>query len=256
MQDKDNNIIYGVHAVLAALKDSPTLIEKVYIREGLANKDMPIVYNTCKSNRIPISIIPTDHKMTDIAGPVNHQGLIAIMRDFNYMDIADMLNTIQVNRNNNKKNLIVIMDEIEDPHNVGAIIRTAVAVGATGIIVPKHRQAPISGAVYKASTGLVTSIPITRISNIGTAIEKLKANNVWVAALNMSSLDTKSKSLWETDMSGDIAIIVGNEGKGVGKHNASNSDLIMYIPMDSKVESLNASVSAAICMYEWKRQNG
>ena len=262
----DNNVVYGVHAVLAALTDTPTLIEKVYVKEGLASRDMPTIYNTCKSNRIPITMIPNDYKMNDIAGTVNHQGLVAMIRDFEYLEIDEIIKLIDKNKKENIPNLIIIMDEIEDPHNVGAIIRTAVAVDAVGIIVPKHRQAPIGGAVYKSSVGLVAQIPIARVSNIGVVIEKLKQNHVWVGSLAMNKdiiqkdVHTKSdihnkNNLWNMDIKGDMAIIIGNESKGVSKHNIANSDFVISIPMNEKVESLNASVSAAIAMYEWRRQN-
>ena len=258
----ESNTVYGLHAVMAAITDTPKLVEKIYVRDGLSSRDMPTIYNICKSNRVPITMIPNDYKMNDIAGVSSHQGLIAIMRDFEYVDIDEMLkqashtDAITEKENINKPRLFIIMDEIEDTHNVGAIVRTAVAVGATAIIVPKHRQAPISGAVYKSSSGLVTQIPIARVSNIGVAVEKLKQNHVWVGALVMSEEIKndlyKKSNLWDIDLKGDIAIIIGNEGKGVSKHNIDNSDFTISIPMDTKAESLNASVAAAIAMYEWK----
>ena len=250
------NVIYGTHAVLAALHDTAKLVEKVYVRDSLSSKDMPAVYELCKSHRIPVTTIPDNYKMTELAGTSAHQGLVAIMRDFEYLEIDDMIKLIEQNRKEGSPSLIVIMDEIEDPHNVGAIVRTAVAVGATGVIVPKHRQAPMSGAVHKASAGLVNQIPIARVSNIGVAIEKLKKSHVWVGALGVSVSTAGERSeLWSLDLSGDLAIVIGNEGKGVQVQHVKDSDFTISIPMSERVESLNASVSGAIVMYEWKRQN-
>ena len=259
------NVIYGTHAVLSALHDTAKLVEKVYVRDSLSSKDMPAVYELCKSHRIPVTTIPDNYKMTELAGTSAHQGLVAIMRDFEYIEIDDMIQLIEQNRKEsshglngkeNNHNLIVIMDEIEDPHNVGAIVRTAVAVGAAGVIVPKHRQAPMSGAVHKASAGLINQIPIARVSNIGVAIEKLKKSHVWVGALGVSISTAGERSeLWSLDLSGDLAIIIGNEGKGVQSQHVKDSDFTISIPMSERVESLNASVSGAIVMYEWKRQN-
>lgn len=254
---KVDNIVYGMHAVMGALDERPELVEKLYIRDGLNSPNLTIIYNACKANKIPVSSVPNDYKLDQMIGSkVNHQGLVAMTRDFQYLEIDDLLKL----NNKDEAKLIIIMDEIEDPHNVGAIIRTAVAVGATGVIVPKHRQAPISGAVYKTSAGTVNKISIARVSNIGVAIEKLKKQGYWVAALGMDTsardnINIKNKSLWESDLKGNLAIIVGNEGQGVHKHNMDNSDMVISIPMDNKVESLNASVSGAIAMYEWKRQN-
>ncbi len=257
-----DNIIYGIHPVTEALNINPKMVEKVYIKIGLSNKDLPALLAICKENKIPVTEISGEDKMRDLAGTSYHQGLIAITRDFEYIEIEDVLKMITENRKANKASLIIIMDELTDTQNVGAIIRTAVGVGATAVIVPKHRQAPITGATYKASAGMVNHIPIARVANLGVVINKLKDAHVWVAALAMdtpSPLERETggeaNSLWSLDMVGDMAIVVGNEGEGVHKHNIENSDYIISIPMDSKLESLNASVSAAIAMYEWKRQN-
>ena len=256
------NIIYGIHPVEEALNNNPKIIEKIYVKSGLSNKDLPVLLAICKENKIPVTDISSDDKMRDLAGTAYHQGLIAITRDFEYIEMEDVIKLVEDNRKNNKPSLIIIMDELTDTQNVGAIIRTAVGVGAAAVIVPKHRQAPITGATYKASAGMVNHIPIVRVANLGVAIDKLKDAHVWVAALAMdtpppleSGRGGEANSLWSLDMTGDMAIIVGNEGEGVHKHNIENSDYILSIPMDSKLESLNASVSAAIVMYEWRRQN-
>ncbi len=271
---ENNNIIYGIHPVEEALNTNPRIIEKVYIKIGLSHKGLPALLAICKENKIPVTEVGGDDKMRDLVGTSYHQGLIAITRDFEYIEIDRVIEIVKDNRMNNKPNLIIIMDELTDTQNVGAIIRTAVGVDAVAVIVPKHRQAPITGVTYKASAGMVNHIPIARVANLGVAIDKLKDNHVWVAALAMNTTPSKilplvsniiSKEklntelniafLWSLDMKGDMAIIVGNEGEGVHKHNIENSDYTLSIPMSSKLESLNASVSAALAMYEWRRQN-
>ena len=251
----ESNIVYGLHAVMSELLERPDQVEKLYVREGLSAPQLSQMYAICKANRIPISIVPNDNKLSDIAGSkVNHQGIIALIRDFKYVELDSLFVSDSTpppeKKGRVEVNLIIVMDEIEDTHNVGAIIRSAVAVGARAIIIPKHRQAAINGAVYKTSAGTVNKIDIVRVSNIGVAIERLKKEGYWVGALAATP-----SVFWNLDLKGNIAIIVGNEGKGVSKHNIENSDFIISIPMNNKVESLNASVSAAIAMYEWKRQN-
>lgn len=246
-----DNIIYGLNSIFETISDSQAVkrIEKLYIKDRLQEKELGKVFEIAKANRIPIMTITNPGKFDELAGGrVNHQGIMAIIRDFDYVELEDLIATD--NQDDTASKLIIVMDEIEDTHNVGAIIRSAVAVGATGIIVPKHRQAAINGTVYKTSAGTVNKIKISRVSNIQASIEKLKKYGYWIA-----SLDMQGENLYNSDLKGNMAIIIGNEGKGVSKILLENSDYRVFIPMNNQVESLNASVSAALAMYEWKRQN-
>ena len=143
------------------------------------------------------------------------------------------------------------MDELEDPHNVGAIIRSAAGFGASAILLAKHRQSPITGVVTKASAGTIDRVPLVRIGNINDAIVKLKEKGFWILGLDGDG----DQSLFEIDMKMPVCIVVGGEGKGIREKTLDNCDIKVRIPMENKVESFNASVSAALVLYEWRKQN-
>jgi 23S rRNA (guanosine2251-2'-O)-methyltransferase len=239
-------LIYGTHACLEAMRNNADKVERVYVKETLANDAIKEIKALATKHKVPVLFVQ-GNKLEGMVGDVVHQGLVLMMRSFVYEDLDNFLK----NRDQNKNMLFVLMDEIEDPHNVGAIIRSAVAAGADAIIVPKHRNAPINGTVYKTSAGLVDKIPIIRTSNINTAIEKLKKNHIWIAGLAGES----TTNMWDQDLTGSIGIVVGNEGEGIHVKTREHCDYLLRIPMSEKAESLNASVSAALLMYEWKRQN-
>ncbi len=243
--DKEESFwVYGSHAVLEALETSPLKIEKLLVKDRYSGESIDKIKFLTSKHKIPLQFVPVT-KIDQLVGDVVHQGIIALMRSFEYQDLDKILKDAPNN------SLFILMDEIEDPHNVGAIIRSAVAVGARAVIVPKHRNAPINGTVYKTSAGLVDKIDICRVSNIGLAIEKLKKSHIWVGGLAGES----EKTIWDQDMTGGFAIVVGNEGAGLHEKVRENCDFLLKIPMNREAESLNASVSAALAMFEWKRQN-
>jgi 23S rRNA (guanosine2251-2'-O)-methyltransferase len=246
MEKEESFLIYGTHASLEAVRSNAQKVERVYIKETLSNQNLDEVKHIASKNKIPVMFVPGS-KLDSMLGDVVHQGICVMMRGFEYVDLDNVIK----NLDKNKPSLFVLLDEIEDPHNVGAIIRSAVAVGAEAVIVPKHRSAPINGTVYKTSAGLVDKIKISRVSNITVAIEKLKKNKVWVAGLAGEG----KTSIWDQDLTGSVAVVVGNEGSGLHEKVREHCDFLLNIPMSSAAESLNASVSTAILMYEWKRQN-
>lgn len=254
MQTEKSFNIYGIHVIEEAIKNNLSKIEKVYFDEYLIKKanNTKLLDLYLNIKRLKISNTLTDRKKIEImAGKDNnHQGVVAIMRSFDYIDLDKFLQNIK-----DKKNpCIIILDNIEDTHNIGAIIRTAVAGQVSGVILHKHSGAPINATVYKTSAGMVEHIPIIKVNNINSTIEKLKDNKYikfWIYGLDMNS----NTNIWQADYNTPTAFVIGNEENGISQKTNEHCDMIVNIPMDKQTESLNASVSAGIVIYEWKRQN-
>lgn len=178
-----------------------------------------------------------------------------ILKNFSYSNFLEWQKTLDLN----KKNLILILNNVEDVHNFGAIIRTAAAVGARGIIVEKVRQAPVNETVLKTSAFNLLKIPIVEVSNINQAIEKMKERNFWIYGLDMFDKNLQevsvSDNIFQQKFDKNTVLVLGSEGKGLAELVKKKCDFIVSIPMENQVESLNVSVSAAVAMYEWKRQN-
>ena len=176
----------------------------------------------------------------------HHQGVIAIYSDFKY---ADLKQTIRQAREKNKDILFVILDEVLDPHNLGSVIRVAECAGATGVIIPNRRSATVNETVVRTSAGATAYMPVIKVTNLNQAIEEMKEENIWVHAADMDGAD-----MYKTNLKGDIAFVIGGEGTGVKQLTRKLCDGIISIPMFGKVNSLNASVSAGIVLYEAVRQ--
>jgi len=244
MSDTDT-YIYGIHPVSEALSGKETKVERIYIKEGLRSKAIHTILELASSKRVPVTDIQ-GRKIHELVGKVNDQGIIARMAETSYLELEDWLPQIDVSANP----FIIILDEIEDVHNFGAILRSAAAAGAAGVIVPKHRQAPVNATVYKTSAGTAGKIPIIRVTNVNQTLQTLKDYGFWTAALDHKGTQT----IWEIDYNTPMALIIGSEGHGVRKKTLDYSDFILSIPMENGVESLNASVSAALLMFEIQRR--
>ncbi len=184
--------------------------------------------------------------MSAISRSNNNQGVIAICPAYEYCELSDI---IAAARNKGEDPFIIVCDEITDPHNLGAIIRTADACGAHGIVIPKRRAVGLTAVVSKTSAGAAEFVPVARVTNIARAIDELKKENIWVACTDM-----KGKEYFNTDLKGAIAVVIGSEGSGVSKLVKDKCDFTVGIPMYGKIGSLNASVSAGLVMYEIVRQ--
>lgn len=216
----------------------PSQIKEIYINKDLQKNKNDSLIKIAQKNRIRITTLgkaDLDKK----TGKSNHQGIAADINDFQYEDYGSLLNT------NHK--FYLILDHIEDPHNLGAIIRTANFFGVGGIIIPKDRAVGVTPTVIKTSSGAAMTIPICRVSNIGNAINDLKKNNVWIVGADISA----DKEVSEIDIENlDIALVIGSEGKGLTKSIKNQCDFLVSITKTGKVESLNASVAAGILMYK------
>lgn len=240
-----NNTIYifGRKPLVEILTRYPEQIKILYIREGLVLGD---IESLAKKHAIQIKPVP-EHTLDTYAEGENHQGVVAQMTGEQYTVFDTWIKSLDLSTNP----LVLILDEIQDVHNFGAIIRTAAASGVVGIIVTKHNQAPLSGAVYKTSAGTVPLVPIVQVSNIVTTMEKLKESKFWIYGLAMDG----QKTIWDESFDTPTAIVLGSEGAGLGRLVSETCDGMLSIPMSSQVESLNVSVSAAVVCFEVMRKN-
>ena len=185
--------------------------------------------------------------MEEMAQEENYQGVIAVVPPFEYVEIQDILNEA---KEKNEDPFVLILDGIEDPHNLGSIIRTAETAGVHGIIIPKRRAASVNSTVNKTSAGAVEHMKIARVTNISDAIEELKQQGLWICGTDIDA----NKYYYNQDLTGPLGIVIGNEGKGMGDKVKKNCDFLIKIPMKGKVTSLNAAVSTGIVVYESVKQ--
>lgn len=237
------SLIYGKNPVIEAINSGIT-INKIYIQK--TNKELSEIYKLAKSKRIVV--VETDKsKLDKMCDNKNSQGVVANVTEFNYCEIDDIL---EFASKKNESPFVVILDKIEDPHNLGAIIRTAECLGAHGIIIQKRNACQVTDTVEKVSAGACSHMKVARVTNITESIKYLKENGLWIYGLDMDG----ASEVYNTKFDGSIGIVVGNEGNGISRLVKENCDFIVKIPMTGKINSLNASVSAAICMYEVIRQ--
>lgn len=237
--------VEGRNAVLELLA-SDRDVNKLYVQKGEKHGSINKIIAIAKEKRIVIAEMEKA-KMDVMSETHNHQGVIAVVPPFNYCDVDDILDYA---KSKNEKAFVIILDGIEDVHNLGSIIRTAETAGVHGIIIPKRRAAGVNATVSKTSAGAVEHMKIARVNNLADTIRHLKESGLWIIGTDM---DTKV-SYTNQDYTGDIAIVIGSEGFGMSKIVKDNCDFLIKIPMKGKITSLNASVSAGIVMYEALKQ--
>ncbi|KRE93860.1 RNA methyltransferase [Paenibacillus sp. Soil766] len=241
----DEDIIGGKHSVLEALRAGRT-INKIWIAEG-AQKQFagPIV---AEAKNLGIIVQFTDkRKLDQMAEGLQHQGVVAQVAAYAYVEVEDILAKAKAL---GQEPFILILDEIEDPHNLGSILRTADCTGVHGVIIPKRRSVGLTATVSKTSAGAVEYVPVARVTNIAQTIEQLKEQGVWVAGTDV----TAAQDVYRANFTIPIALVIGNEGKGVGRLIKERCDFLVKLPMAGHVNSLNASVAAGVLMYEVVRQ--
>ena len=236
------DIIYGRNSVMELLTSTSRTINKLLIIKGDSQGSIKKIISVAREKHIVISEV-TKQKMDEMAEGGNHQGVIALTTPYEYCEIDDIINAAN---ERSEKPLVLILDGIEDPHNLGSIIRTAETAGAHGIIIPKRRTATVNSTVNKSSAGAVEHMNIARVNNISDAMEELKKAGLWICGTDM---DAKNY-YYEQDLKGPIGIVIGSEGNGMGEKVKNNCDFLVKIPMHGKISSLNASVSAGIVIYE------
>lgn len=238
------DIIFGRNPVLEALEAGRD-INKLIILEGSRDKVLQKIINEAKAKRIVIQF--SERKILDRAAEgESHQGVIAYVAAYQYFEIEDIL---EVAKSKGEDPFVIICDEINDPHNLGSIIRTADAVGAHGVIIPKRRSAALNQTVAKTSVGAIEYVKVARVTNIAVTIDQLKEMGFWIVGTDMSN-----QTYYEANLTGSIGVVVGNEGKGMSRLVKEKCDFVVSIPMNGHVDSLNASVASGIVMYEVLRQ--
>ncbi len=246
--EKEKNYVdqvEGRNAVLELL-ESGNDINKIFITKGEKHGSIFKIIAKAKENKIMV-VEKEKRKMDEMAQNKNYQGVIAQVPPFEYCEIQDIL---QEAKNRNEDPFVLILDEIEDPHNLGSIIRTAETAGVHGIIIPKRRAVAVNSTVNKVSAGAVQHMKIARVNNISDSLEELKKEGLWIAGTDINA----KEYYYEHDLTGPIGIVIGNEGKGIGPKIKNNCDFLIKIPMKGKVTSLNASVSTGIILYEVVKQ--
>lgn len=243
-REMPEDMVAGRNAVMEALKGSRS-VNKIMVAKGSNEGSIKEIIAVAKEKGVNIMYMERS-KIDSMARGIRHQGVLAQVAPVQYVELEDIL---QIARDKNEPPFILLLDELEDPHNLGALLRTADAAGVHGVLIPKRRSVPLSATVAKTSAGAVEYVPVARIVNMVQTIRRLKDEGLWVAAADMDGTD-----YYEADMTGPLLLIVGSEGHGVGRLVKEQCDFVVRIPMMGKINSLNASVAGSILMYEAMKQ--
>ena len=244
-QAEADGIIQGRNAVIEALR-TETAIDKIYLAKGETDKTLGHIAS--RAREAGIVVVEADRRKLDNMSRTHaHQGVIALAAVREYVSVQSLLD---IAAQKGEPPLIVVCDEISDPHNLGAILRTAECAGAHGVIIPKRRSAGLTAIVAKTSAGAVSYMPVARVANISATLKDLKKEGVWVFGTAAEGTTT----LYDADLKGPAAIVIGSEGDGMTRLVRENCDFLVSIPMKGRISSLNASAAAAILLYEAVRQ--
>lgn len=239
-------IIFGRNPVLEALK-ADQAIDKIFILHGLQGNAIREIFSSARQRNVRIELIDKQ-RLAQMTDAKNSQGIVASISEYQYKNIADIL---QIAGERKQPPLVALLDGIEDPHNLGAIIRSAECAGVHGVIIPKHRAVGLTETVAKTSAGALAHIAIARVTNLVPAIEELKQAGLWIAG----TAGDAQQSLYQADyLAGPLAVVIGSEGKGIRRLIREKCDFLLHIPMNGKINSLNASVAAGVLLFEIVRQ--
>lgn len=241
MTELNNEILSGKNSVLEALRSGRDM-NKVWIAEGVKKTGMSEIIDLAKEAGIIVQFVPKN-KIEQLTDGANHQGVAASVAAYRYAEIDELFESAAAR---NEDPFFLILDELEDPHNLGSILRTADATGVHGVIIPKRRAVGLTAVVAKTSTGAIEHIPVVRVGNLVQTVEELKKRGLWIAGTDAKG----SADYRRMDAKLPLAIIIGSEGKGMSRLLTDKCDFLYHMPMVGQVTSLNASVAAAILMYE------
>lgn len=239
------DVVIGRNAVTEALRSGRS-INKILIAQGDRQGSIKEVIALAKEKGVLLQEVES-RKIDDIARGLRHQGVLAYASPVDYVELEDIL---KIADEKGEPPFLVLLDELEDPHNLGAILRTADAAGVHGVLIPKRRSCPLSATVAKTSAGAVEYVPVARIGNIAQTLKLLKEKNMWAVGADMDG----DKEYYEADLTGGLVLVVGSEGKGISRLTKENCDFLVRIPMCGRINSLNASVAGSILMYESLKQ--
>lgn len=245
LSENREDLIEGRNAVIEALRAGRT-IDKIYIAKG--DVDQTLGHIASKARSADVVVVEADRRKLDAMSQTHaHQGVIALCAVKEYCTVADILAIAQAR---GEPPFVIVCDEISDPHNLGAIIRSAECAGAHGVIIPKRRSAGLTAVVDKTSAGAVEHVAIARVPNLSAAIGELKKSGLWVYGAAAEG----ASPMWQTDLTGPVCLVIGSEGDGIGRLVRENCDFLVSIPLKGQISSLNASAAAAVLMYEVLRQ--
>ncbi|HET8864470.1 MAG TPA: 23S rRNA (guanosine(2251)-2'-O)-methyltransferase RlmB [Gracilimonas sp.] len=245
MSKSENFFIYGRNPVEETLQNRPDEVDKIFVKNNIKPSTYQNINELAQENDVPLVKVP-GAKIYNLVGKVNDQGFVAQLSAAKYTNFFDWVETLVLSENP----AVLLLHGIEDPHNFGAILRSAAAAGIEAVIIPMQNQAPVNATVFKTSAGTAGRIPIIRVHDLNQAFKDLKAIGFTIVGLDGEAKET----LWETDLDQPIVFLIGSEGEGIHAENLKRCDKVLNIPMTNNVESLNASVSAALISYEWMRQ--
>ena len=236
--------IEGRNAVIEAFRAGKT-IDKLFVLDGCQDGPVRTILREAKKTDCIVNFVKKE-RLDQMSETGKHQGVIAYAAAYEYGTVEEMLENA---KQKNEQPFLILLDNIEDPHNLGAIIRTAETSGADGVIIPKRRSASLNATVFTTSAGAASYVPVARVSNLAACIDTLKDNGVWIYGTDASGSDYS-----ETDFTGGVGLVIGSEGFGISKLIAKKCDFMIKLPMVGRINSLNASVAAGIFMYEVLRQ--
>ena len=235
----------GKNPVMEALKSGRPL-EKLFIADGVKASNTVHLMQLAKERGIVVQRVKRQ-KLDQLTGGSAHQGIVATVAAYHYRELSDV---IAASQSSNEAPFLIVLDGVEDPHNLGAIIRTADAAGANGVIIPKRRAVGLTATVAKASAGAIEYVPVVRVTNLTRTLQQLKQQGFWVTGAEAEA----DQAYTEVDFTEPTAIVIGSEGKGISRLVRETCDYLVHLPMRGKVNSLNASVAAALLMYEVRRK--
>ena len=242
----DDDLIWGIHAVLGLLRDQPRRIREITIQKGKSSPKLQEIIDLARTNQLRLRF-ETRLRVPSGSGKVNHQGVMARMQRVATVSLDDLLAGLEAH---SEPPIILALDSIQDPHNLGAIIRSAAAVGVTAIILPKDRSAPLSGTVAKVAVGAMAHVSICMVTNLVNSLKQLQEHGFWV----FGAAGEADQTLYEADFAGKVCLVVGGEGKGMRPLVRSQCDHLISIPMQHGLDSLNASVATGVILFEMMRQ--
>ncbi|HFI0464219.1 TPA: 23S rRNA (guanosine(2251)-2'-O)-methyltransferase RlmB [Streptococcus suis] len=239
----EGEIVFGRHVIMKIFTEAKQ-VNKLFLQKNLSGPGIQDIIHLAKQQGVVLVEVPKS-KLDELTNGQNHQGIVATLPAYDYQTLEDCF---ELATSRQEDPFFIILDGIEDPHNLGSIIRTAEATGVHGVIIPKRRAVGLTGVVAKTSAGAIEKVPVVRVTNISQTIENLQAKGVWVFATAMDGQDMRQ---WNSK--GPIALIIGNEGQGVSSKVQAKADGTITIPMTGTIQSLNASVAAGVLMYEVAR---
>ena len=240
----NENAIEGRNAVIEAFRAGKT-IDKLYVQDGLKDGPIQTILREAKKHDVKVNFVEKD-RLNGMSATGHHQGVIAIAASYSYAEVEDILAKAA---EKGEPPFIIILDGVEDPYNLGAIVRTANQAGAHGVIIPKNRAVGLTASVARTSAGALNYTPVAKVTNIARTMEDLKKQGLWFVCADMDGT-----VMYDLDLTGPIGLVIGNEGSGLKEETIRAADQSVYLPMEGQIESLNAAVAASILLYEAARQ--